>query len=715
MAELTQLIKPSPIQPKEGKDPFEDRINKFIGEQWIDLKAAYWVYHSWIWESILMYSGSLWLRFNSSRKTYEFDSPEDNFVPRPRINRFAPAIDAIASNFQVVPEIEAVPAPKDDFAKIGIADVCNILSDYFIKDTALRTDFRSDEDKVSVAGQWFTLAGCFFTNTCVEETEVGQRHVQAEQPMIGMQCTHCDTYGTVPPEEAQASGGVCPQCGQPMNMTETTSMQPQFEEDGSPMMEPITELRVHCKIEEPLAAYPKAGARSMQDAGFMLLVNRMTLDNIWSQLGIDDAAADSEWPDGWNLTAENSLNFFFLGYSNYSLVGKDGAMVIRLYMEPGKVKEFPEGCYAVYINGRCKKCEPWPFGEEHPLTKADNKTIPTLFFARTPAFDMAGSMREFLDYSSLIKLHALTNATTPVVLDDSTNPSEFTGRGDKVVTYTGGPGREAPHRMEAGHLDNGVYEMRKLTLEDIDNIAMLTAVWRGEAPANAKSGVAIDSLRVQASAMFAGPTKNFANAWKETVRKGVKLYQEHYTLEQLTRICGENRVPEIQAFQQCDLDESIEWIATQEGMPRTQEEERQEMMDLFDRGMLDVNDPSVREKAFKLFGETGMLGTFNKDATRARYENSLMKAGEPPIFMPEVDDNKVHLQIHGDQIKAQEFLGWSPEAKQMMLQHYLETKQRVFEEEQPPQPPNGMESGGVTHRYNPQTQEIEQLAGANQG
>lgn len=682
MAELTQLVKKSPIQPKETADSFESQVSKFITEQWTDLKSAYWVYHSWIWESILMYSGSLWVRWNSARRSYDFDAPEDEFVPRPRINRFAPAIDAIASNFQIIPEIEAVPVPKDDFQKIGIADVCNILADHFIKDTALRTDFRSDEDKVSIAGQWFTLAGCFFTNVFVEEEQVGERHVQAEQPAIGMQCVGCDTYGTVSPEEAEASGGVCPQCGEPMQMNETTAMMPQFNEDGSPMMEPITEAHVRCKIEEPLAAYPKAGAKTMQEASFMMLANRMNLDQIWSELGIEDAHADAEWPDGWNLTAENSLNFFFLGYSNFNLIGKDGALVIRLYLEPGKVKDYPDGCYAIYINGECKKCEPWPFGEEHPLTKADNKTIPTLFFARTPAFDIAGSMREFLDYSSIIKLHALTTATDPWIVDDSTNPSEISGRGDKQITFTGGPGRTAPHHAGAGSLDNGVYEMRKLTLEDIDDIAMLTAVWKGEAPANAKSGVAIDALRVQANAMFAGPTKNFANAWKETVRKGVKLFQQNYTLEQITRIVGDNRTDEIQAFQKCDLDDCIEWIATQAGMPRTKEEQKQEMIDLFDRGMLDVNDPDVREKAFELFGETGMLGTFNKDATRARYENSMIKAGGQPIFMPEIDDNKVHLDIHGDQIKSQSFLGWSPEAKQALINHYMETKAVVGAEQQ---------------------------------
>lgn len=690
---LTELrLGRPPEQPSEDPE-LEQRINGFIGTQWNDLKAAYWVYHSLIWESLLMYAGNMWLKWNSDRRSYELDRPEDDFVPRPRINRYAPAIDAIASNFQVIPDVEAVPAPRDDVKKMGIAEVCNELSEYFIKDCALRSDFRSDEDKVGMAGQWLTLAGSFIINIFSEDVPVGSRPVMSPQPAVGMQCVKqvmpdgttvgCDTYGTVSPEEAQASGGMCPQCARPMTMTDTEQMLPQMDETGEPMMEPITEKRVRCKIEDPLSYYPSPGASSRRETRYEILAKRMTLDQIWAEFGIEDASADSEYPDGWNTTAENALNFFYLGYSNMNLSGKDAAMVIRLYIEPGRMKDFPDGVYAIYINGKCKKCEPWPFGKESPLVKVDFKALPTIIFGRSVAFDLTGPMREFLDISSIIKLHGLTGAVEPIVCQDQDNHSEITGRGDKVITWTyRGPGSTAPTRLRHEQLDPGLYEMRGLLLDDIEQIAQTVAVWRGEKPEGADSGKALDTLRVQAAAMFAGPTKNSANGWKEAIRKGVKIYQKEYTTEQLTRIVGENRVSEIADFKACDLDECIEWIATEQGMPRTREERRQEMIQLFDRGMLDVNDPAVRETAFELFGETGMLGTFNKDATRARYENSNIKQGGGPIFMPEVDDNTVHLQIHGDAIKGMDFLGWPEEAKTAMIQHYLETKQVVGMEQQ---------------------------------
>ncbi len=276
-----------------------------------------------------------------------------------------------------------------------------------------------------------------------------------------------------------------------------------------------------------------------------------------------------------------------------------------------------------------------------------------------------------------------------MVVDTTTNVSEITGRGDKVISYTPiSPNSQAPHHMGHGVLDEGVYRMEIKMDEELDRISQAVAAWRGESPSgSAKSGVAIDSLRSQAEFMFSGPVTSWNNGWKETVRKGVSLYQKHYTMQQLIAIIGPNRETELQSFINCDLDDCVEWMSTKNGLPRTRDERRQEMITLFDRGLLDINDPGVRQKGFELFGETGMLGTFNKDATRARMENALIKSGQPPLFMPEIEDKAVHLSIHGDIIKSPDFLKWPQPQQQAMIQHYMQTKQALAAE-QPPQSAN---------------------------
>src|SRR5579885_1059917 len=80
-----------------GLDP--SKALKFVQDRWTELKNAYVVYHQAIWEAFLFYAGQMWLDWDDARKVWQPQQPNDEWVPRPRINRFSPTVDAIASNF----------------------------------------------------------------------------------------------------------------------------------------------------------------------------------------------------------------------------------------------------------------------------------------------------------------------------------------------------------------------------------------------------------------------------------------------------------------------------------------------------------------------------------------------------------------------------------------------------------------------------------------
>src|SRR5947207_550446 len=177
--------------------PLDERVSHFVTEKWADLKTAFWVYHASIWGALLMYAGELWIEYQPDRRMYQRTIPKDDFVPTPRINKFAPTIDAIASNFQQMPEVEAVPTPLDDVKKIGISEVANELATHFVKSTGLRAQYKTEEDKVGLAGQLFVLAGCFITNVTIDQKDIGQQPVMQDQPGFQMQCTQCDSFQTM--------------------------------------------------------------------------------------------------------------------------------------------------------------------------------------------------------------------------------------------------------------------------------------------------------------------------------------------------------------------------------------------------------------------------------------------------------------------------------------------------------------------------------------
>src|ERR1019366_8427581 len=122
------------------------------------------------------------------------------------------------------------------------------------------------------------------------------------------------------------------------------------------------------------------------------------------------------------------------------------------------------------------------------------------------------------------------------------------------------------------------------------NISGAASVFRGRQEGSVTAGSAISQLRGQAEQMFSGPQLNWANGWKETVRKAVTFMKKYYSFEQIQDLIGTKTNDQaIRDFLECpDLDDAIEWLSSQHGLPRTQDELKQEFLNLFDRGALDM-------------------------------------------------------------------------------------------------------------------------------
>jgi hypothetical protein len=647
--------------------------------------------------------------------------PTDEWVPRPRINRFSPTVDAVASNFYQLPEVEAMPKPgsQDDPNANTIAEICSDLVDYAVVKEGLKHQQGQQQDKVGLAAQLFVIQGGVFSKLRVRKKKLGQQPQQSMQPNTSVTCPNCDQRTTLQP--GQPPPDFCPQCGGPLDSEQGESLQNDLDpETGQPVMREVMENEIACDISGMLFAFPRPGATAMDNSPYMLWAERDTLENIWFEHNFE-AQADAIWPDGYSVTYEHALNFWYTGYSNSAIQVKDSCMKLQLFVPPEHVKDFPQGMHTIVCNDKIVAAEPWDY-PDHPLTMGCYLQLPTIFFPRSVAFDLVEIQRELNAYESLIKLHGMTSAVDPIVVDANTIVTDITGRSDKVIKWRKiTPDSEPPHRMGAGALDEGIYKQRDSLHAEFQNISMAVDAFRGQVEGGATAAAAIQQLRSQAELMFSKPAANWRNFWRDTLRKYVKFLQKYYSFQQLAKILGEDREEEIRAFMACDLDDTVDWVASDHGLPRTRDELRQEMMVLFDKGALDVNDPAVREKIYQLFGETGMAQSFNKDATNARLENNAFKNGATAINpQPLIEDMAVHLYFHKDQAKSQDFKKWPPPAQQALIMHIMQTQQEMQAMIQPPQP-QGIEQprpqltdGQSTGGQNPAAATPTPVAGAVQ-
>src|SRR5882672_2937306 len=171
---------------------------QYVTDKWTDLKNAYIVYHQSIWQSLLFYANQSWIDWDDARKVWQPQQPSDDWVPRPRINRFSPTMDAVISNFSALPEVEAVPKKQDNPTAHIVAEVCCDLVDYFIVKEGLKHQQGEQADKVGLAAQLFVLEGGVFTILRVRKNKLGQQAKQAIQPAMGYQCDVCDKYTQSP-------------------------------------------------------------------------------------------------------------------------------------------------------------------------------------------------------------------------------------------------------------------------------------------------------------------------------------------------------------------------------------------------------------------------------------------------------------------------------------------------------------------------------------
>lgn len=677
----------SDSEPGAGSGIDQNKALQYTQDRWNDLKNAYVVYHQAIWETLLFYAGQLWIDWDDARKVWQPQQPTDEWVPRPRINRFSPTVDAIASNFFQLPEVEAVAKKDDDPQAHMIAEICSDLADYAVVKEGLKHQQGQEMDKVGLAAQLFVLAGGCFSIIRVKKKKLGQTPKMGMGPAVGFKCDTCDTYKTQPVGQ-DGPPNFCPDCGNAVETQPTEMQQPQIDPvTGQPMMDDQTENELSVGIGNTLFAFPRPGSTSVENSPFLLWAERKPLDEIWFRWNFE-ATPDAVWPDGYSVTYEHALNFWYTGYSSSTIQVKDSCMVLEVYVAPDKVKDFQQGFHSVVINDKPASVEPWDF-PEHPLTMAKYLDLPTIFFPRSVSFDMVPIQRELNAYEALIKLHAMTSAVDPIVVEASTVVSEITGRADKIIKWNRvSPDSKEPHRMGSGSLDEGVYKQRDNLHAEFQNISMAVNAFRGEQEGAVTAASAIQQLRSQAELMFSKPASNWRNFWRDTLRKYVCFMQQYMSLEQLTEILGKDRLEEIQSFKAADLDDVVDWVASDHGLPRTRDELRQEMMAMFDKGALDINDPAVRQKAYQLFGETGMMQGFNKDATNARLENQAFKNGKgdpnqpggqyiPPQIVPmhqPLEDNAVHLYFHADQVKSQDFKKWNPAAQQALIQHVMQTQ-----------------------------------------
>ncbi len=283
--------KPKRVDRTSTGSNTEKDVGSWISDKWEKVRTSYLTYHQLIWQSILFYVGQTWLTWDPYRKFYYPTVPEDEFTPQPRINRFSPAVDAVATNFNTIPPIEAIAKEADGDEwnrRHGIAMVASRLAKDFIMRQGLKSDFKAKGNKPTKAAMVFVLAGGLYTSL---------RMRQLPPKTVG---PSADPLGTVQLSE------------------------------------------VEMDVLSPLVMLPRPGSEDFggqSGTPWVFVARRMTLNEVWNRFEVV-AKADVYFLDGYNSTYENALNYYYTGFNATDLQNEDSCLVVELYVPPSS-QDFP--------------------------------------------------------------------------------------------------------------------------------------------------------------------------------------------------------------------------------------------------------------------------------------------------------------------------------------------------------------------------------------
>lgn len=339
----------------------------------------------------------------------------------------------------------------------------------------------------------------------------------------------------------------------------------------------------------------------------------------------------------------------------------DGPVLYRVWHDPIDTEDayFPEGLYAIMVDGLLLEAGPLPFCE---TTKDGQKryfknvlirtfrATPSSQFGKPPADDLVPLQYNRNLLEALLMAILLHNAAPRTYLPLSvTLDKPITGVPGEIVTYRSVTPGEVPQTANGINPPEGLYKW----IEQIDNmfakLSKLNAVLQGERPAGDPTLGEIQILKERGESAFAEPLLELVRFERQLSRMLLWIARDTVWVERLRQIKGENGAWEVKQFTNADLqgavdvtiDEATAW-PTSPLMQKLQLKEGMEMQ-LF---ALFQADPELAGKIAEKMGLSEFKPSFDVDRKQVMRELDRWRAAHGPQDITPPDPVLQNLPFH---------------------------------------------------------------------
>lgn len=391
---------------------------------------------------------------------------------------------------------------------------------------------------------------------------------------------------------------------------------------------------------------------------------------------------------------------------------------------------YPEGLYATIAGDillEKKEGLPKDHAGNHfiPVTQFVFDPIPGSAVGKTVASDLRPKQKQRNELESLIQLITMRMANPVWIIPYGTDVEGFSGQPGAVLKAIQlSPNASSnPQRLPGENVPSSVMAWLDKIDNDLEEMASIFDVLKGQAPAGVTAGYAIQLLIERGQSRWGPLFQRWENGFVMWAKQVTALAKEYMPAEQILTILGEHADWDVKKFKEesmAGLNLTVEAGSTK---PQSALAEQALVEQLIQQGLIDPTDPSIKAEILRSVGMSKYdhLSDWDmKDASRE--EEAFMKIamqynlgemiqkvqgqqqaaqmGQPvdpqqiaqgmqqvqmiaqagTRFRPTIDNHQIHLWAHKRFAKTDRFMKLSPEWQAAWMQHLELHAQRMMEE-----------------------------------
>lgn len=608
------------------------------------------------------------------------------WYPKVVTNKFAEKVNDFVSQLsQGRAPIRYLPS-TDDVDDVATAEIGEAIREVIYAEARL-------DEKQPLLAAWLVMTGNAFLIPHYDMSEeYGTRSVPA------LMCVDCEAQ--VMPSSIQVTDGappVCPKCG-------SSKLAPSADESetfplgavAGDVVSPF-EIRLDQRIPDM-----ERQRRFVRICRYDLELAKEQWPDHAGKMDVDTATdLGQHYLDSLSaITSSYGASGIGRGASEAGSDKSKKTTVFKFYELPSE--KFPEGLYAVRV-GRTDEniVEAGPLRDEYgagarkgqkylPLVHFGGEVVPGRFWRKTRMDDVVSLQMWRNTIESALRLTTQRMANAVWLMPKGSGVDTLTGEPGLVVEYNpiavGGTTAVKPERLEPAL--NGVQALVGLLNKIDDSIERVTGTFflgGGDAPPGITAASALAYLGERANRTIAPMMREWAKGWKRFEEMALELARGNWDDERLLTIAGKNKRWEVTKFSTADLQGAVNMRIDYESLfPKSQATERATIVQLIQLGVVNPQDPEQQWRILEKFGETELRGSFDIDVTEARKENEKFMesaaSGTPysPKVVPLVQNSQVHMMVHADLAKTDEFKELPEEMQALWLQHIQDTMADVM-------------------------------------